>query len=132
MGANYCWSKLRITLFSNRPFRMFQHLGHFSVTAGNWWWWYNLPDWSGNLLSLGGSFLSKIGRKYFKFPCPNITCQVSKLYPWNMQYWKFSNCKNFNFGRKKFDNSTSIRQIHQIFPPPKFCTIWYTLIDFVS
>ena len=39
---------------------------------------------------------------------------------------KTCNTENFkvqNFGWKNFDDSTSIGQIHQTFPPSKFCTI---------
>ena len=70
-------------------------------------------------LSSAGPFLSKIGRKYLKISCPNIT-NPDKLQLVNYSCIILKIFKYKNFGRENFDDSTSIRQIHQTFPPSKF------------
>ena len=81
VGANYCWSQLHITIFSNRLFCLFpstlvtsalqlaidDDVITFDLCFDNG------QDGLGNSLSSGGYFLSEIGQKYFKIPCSNIT-----------------------------------------------------------
>ena len=48
-----------------------------------------------------------------------------KLVNYNRKICNTEIFKVQKFGRENFDDSTRTRQIHQTFPPSKFCAIWY-------